>query len=66
MENTTDGEKKKECIRLITTKPNARTEEDFRKACWKFANGEATIDYILSYILKKRLIKIIGGLNGRK
>lgn len=42
---------------MKTTKPRRKAEEEFKIACRAFVENRASIDYFLSYIIKKRLIK---------
>jgi len=42
---------------LRTTKPQYTMQERFREVCKLFAEKKASIDYILAFIIKMRLIK---------
>ncbi len=41
---------------LKITKPQKKAEEKFKEACRKYVDGEASIDYLLDYIKRERLI----------
>ena len=42
---------------MRTTKPRRKAEEEFKIACKKYVEGKATLDYLLHYIIVRRLIK---------
>ncbi len=41
---------------MKTTKPRGKSEEEFKIACKKYLEGKASLDYLLHYIIVKRLI----------